>query len=270
MVEHTIRLNGTALVTTANDYAALRAMQNITADTLIVEGHSRPWQTPVTDGDEVLMFDATQPPTPTLWRAIYDARYGRELMDRLQAGRVAICGLGGLGSLVALELARLGVGRLLLIDGDHVDPTNLARQQYSFDQLGQAKTDALAATIARCAPLTTVERATVWLTADNIAPLLADWPLICECLDRPEAKATLTQTVLSALPEATLIGASGMAGYASGNTIRTQQVLPRFYLAGDGASEGEEGIGLMAPRVGLCASTQATLVMRLLLGETTP
>lgn len=74
----------------------------------------------VIEGDNVLLFAADKRPSPALWRAIYDARYGRDVMDRLQAGSVAICGLGGLGALVALELGRLGVGRLLLIDGDVV------------------------------------------------------------------------------------------------------------------------------------------------------
>lgn len=267
VVEKTIYLNGAPFSTAADTYTALH---DDGADTLIVNGHSRSWQTTVTDGDEVLVFDSTLPPTPALWRAIYDARYGHDVMERLQAGRVAICGLGGLGSLVAIELARLGVGRLLLIDGDRVDPTNLARQHYRIDQIGQLKTEALVTILAECAPLTTVETQSVWLDGENIVPLLADWPLICECLDRPEAKALLTEHVLRDLPDSILVGTSGMAGYESGNSITTKRLLSRLYTCGDGASEGEEGIGLMAPRVGLCASAQATMMMRLLLGETNP
>ena len=266
VVEKTIRLNGAPVTTAAETYADLRTDA---VDTLIVNGHARPWQQMVIEGDDVLLFAADKRPSPALWRAIYDARYGRDVMDRLQAGSVAICGLGGLGSLVALELGRLGVGRLLLIDGDVVDPTNLERQHYFASQIGLRKTDALASTLAECAPLTAVEKRSVWLDGDNIASLLAHWPIICECVDRPETKALLTQSVLSELPDATLVGASGMAGYGSGNAIVTKRVLPRLYMTGDGASEGEEGIGLMAPRVGLCASAQATMVMRLLLGEPT-
>lgn len=265
-----ILLNGKRIIVDADDYASLHKVQRPEADTLIVNGRTKPWSTPITSGDEVLLFDSAVPPTKMLWHAIYDARYGSEIMHRLQAAHVAICGLGGLGSLVALELARLGVGRLLLIDGDSVDPTNLARQHYRIDQIGQAKTTALAQTISDSAPLTTVETASCWLTAENIPTLLSDWPFVCECLDRPDTKAMLTTTVLSTLPEHTLVTASGMAGHGSGNTIVAKKLLPNLYQVGDGKSEGEEGIGLMAPRVGLCASAQATLVMRLLLGETTP
>lgn len=265
-----IILNGTARTTTAATYASLRESLDLTGDALIVGGHSKPWDTPVNAGDEVLIFDSSTSPSPALWRAIYDARYGHDIMQRLQNGRVAVCGLGGLGSLVAQELARLGVGHLLLIDGDHVEPTNLARQHYRLEQIGMPKTDALAQTITASAPLTTVETATCWLDAENIPTLLADWPIVCECLDRPETKALFTSTVLAALPQSILVSASGMAGYGSGNDITAKQLLPRFYQVGDGKSEGEEGIGLMAPRVGLCASAQATLVMRLLLGESAP
>lgn len=265
-----ILVNGKNIETTAYDYETLRKQHQPMADTLIVSGHSKPWTTAISDGDDVLLLDSSATPSPELWRAIYDARYGRDIMDRFQAGRVAICGLGGLGSLVALELARLGVGQLLLIDRDHVDPTNLARQHYTVPQIGEKKADALADTIRISAPLTQVETAAVWLNEENMVSLLKDWPFVCECLDRPETKALLTNTVLSQLPQTTLVGASGMAGYSSGNTITTKQVLSRFYLVGDGTNEGEEGIGLMAPRVGLCASAQATMIMRLLLGETTP
>ena len=158
MVKIELYLNGAFITTAAPDYAALRAERNITADTLLINGHHRGWQTALADGDHALMFNAAQTPSPALWQAIYQARYGKEVMRRLQIGQVAICGLGGLGSLVAIELARLGVGRLLLIDGDTVEPTNLARQHYTISQIGQLKTQALATTLANFAPLTQVEQ----------------------------------------------------------------------------------------------------------------
>lgn len=265
-----ITLNGQKLSTDVCDYAALRLEHAISADTLLIDGHNKPWQTPLQDGNEVLMFDSWKSPDRALWRAIYDARYGRDIMERLQNAQVAVCGLGGLGSLLALELARLGVGQLLLIDGDRVEPSNLARQHYSLKQIGMNKAEALAHSITASAPLTHTKSAVLWLSPDNIAPLLSGYHLICECLDRPENKAMLVQNVLSSLPDAILISTSGMAGFGSGNEIKAKRLLPRLYQVGDGTSEGEEGIGLMAPRVGLCASAQATLVMRLILNELEP
>ena len=253
--------------TDVKNYEALKNKNNICADMLIINGHSKPWNTFITNQDNVIMLDSKSAPTSSTWRAIYDARYGKEIMDKLQSGKVAICGLGGLGSLIAIELGRLGVGSLLLIDYDVVEPTNLARQQYNLSHIGLKKTDAIAKQLNEIAPLTNVLTRNIRLSRENISELLDGYPIICEAVDKPETKALLTEVILSECPNTTIIGASGMAGHGPGNTINAKQLLPRLFMVGDGESEGEEGIGLMAPRVGLCASAQATLVMRLLLND---
>ena len=68
---------------------------------------------------------------------------GAVLQAKLQRARVAVCGLGGLGSNVAVALARSGVGHLHLLDFDRVELSNLNRQQYKVSQLGQPKPLAL-------------------------------------------------------------------------------------------------------------------------------
>ena len=70
-------------------------------------------------------------------------RHSEETQQKLEQGRVAIAGLGGLGSNVAIALTRIGVGHLHLLDFDRVDLTNLNRQQYFLDQVGRYKTEAL-------------------------------------------------------------------------------------------------------------------------------
>ena len=80
----------------------------------------------------------------------------------------------------------------------------------------------------------------------------------------------LAQLVLEKLPESVLVAASGMAGLGSANTIRTRKITDRFYLCGDGVSDVADGIGLVAPRVMVCAGHQANMVLRLLLGECQP
>ena len=64
-------------------------------------------------------------------------RVGEKLQSQLSASTVAVCGLGGLGSNIAVSLARAGVGTLILMDFDRVDLTNLNRQQYKACQLGE-------------------------------------------------------------------------------------------------------------------------------------
>ena len=83
---------------------------------------------------------------PFTKKEIYEAlveRHTAAYQEKLDAGHVAIAGLGGLGSNVAFALARLGVGHLHLIDFDRVDLTNLNRQQYLLRHVGMYKTDAL-------------------------------------------------------------------------------------------------------------------------------
>ena len=191
-------------------------------------------------------------------------RQGAELTARFSAAAVAVCGLGGLGSHIAGCLARAGVGRLILIDFDRVDLTNLHRQQYKASQVGRYKTEALAENLREAAPYLSLELRTVRLTAENVPSLLEGADVICEALDEAAAKAMLVNTVLEQLPEKYLVAASGMAGLGSANTIHTRRLTGRFYLCGDGVSDVADGIGLVAPRVALCAAHQAHMVLRIL------
>lgn len=194
-------------------------------------------------------------------------RHGAELQARLEGSTVAICGLGGLGSNIAVALARAGVGRLILLDFDRVDLSNLNRQQYKAGQLGQYKTEALAENLTEIAPYITLERHSVLVTEDKLTELLGEAEVICEAFDRPEAKAMLVNGVLEKLPEKYLVAASGMAGLGSPNAIQTRRVSKHFYLCGDGASDVAELGSLFAPQVMLCAAHQAQTVLRILAGE---
>ena len=197
-------------------------------------------------------------------------RQGAELAARFSAAAVAVCGLGGLGSHIAGFLARAGVGRLILIDFDRVDLTNLHRQQYKASQVGRYKTEALAENLREAAPYLSLELRTVRLTAENVPSLLEGADVICEALDEAAAKAMLVNTVLEQLPEKYLVAASGMAGLGSANAIHTRRLTGRFYLCGDGVSDVADGIGLVAPRVALCAAHQANMVLRILSGQLEP
>ncbi len=210
-------------------------------------------------------------PSRAEWRQALAARHGAELAARLENTTVAICGLGGLGSNIAIALARAGVGRLLLLDFDRVDLSNLNRQQYKAAQLGCYKTEALAVNLREIAPYLQTDLYTVHLTADNLAAVLAPADIICEAFDQPEAKAMLTEGVLSKMPDKYLVAASGMAGLGSANSIHTRRVLPHFYLCGDEVSDvnAAGSRGLFAPRVMLCAAQQALMVIRIIAGEFT-
>ena len=198
--------------------------------------------------------------------AALEKRQGSETARKLQAATVAVCGLGGLGSNIAISLSRAGVGKLILIDFDRVDVTNLHRQQYKACQVGRPKPDALLANLKEIAPYTEFETHFEKVTAGNAEALLGKADVICEAFDNAEAKAMLVNTVLESMPEKFLVAASGMAGFDGGNSITTRKVTKRFYVCGDGKSDIADGIGLVAPRVMLCAAHQALTAVRVILG----
>lgn len=206
-------------------------------------------------------------PSKSEWMDALVARHGSKLYKLFSSATVAVCGLGGLGSNIAVSLARAGIGTLLLIDYDCVDITNLHRQQYKASQIGQYKTDALAENLFEISPYTDIKTVTEKITEDNFAGLLKDADIICEAFDNAKAKAMLVNGVLEKLPECYLVAASGMAGMDTPNTIKTRKIGKRFYLCGDGVSDVEGTIGLVAPRVMLCAAHQAQTVLRILAGE---
>lgn len=206
-------------------------------------------------------------PTKEEWRKALSERHGEAIQKKFSAATVAICGLGGLGSNIAVSLARAGVGKLILIDFDRVDITNLHRQQYKATQIGINKTDALRNSLLEIAPYVALETHMIRVTEENAAHLLQDADIICEAFDDVEAKAMLINTVLEALPNKYLVAASGMAGIGSANTIQTRRVSKQFYLCGDGISDVSEAGSLVASRVMLCAAHQAHTVLRIIAGE---
>ncbi len=209
-------------------------------------------------------------PSREVMREALNIRHGEDLQNKISAARVAVCGLGGLGSNIAIALARAGVGHLHLIDFDRVDLTNLNRQQYAVGQLGQYKTDALRETLSLVSPYCDVTCDTIQVTEENLPDLLKAEDYICEAFDRAEAKAMLVSGVLEHFPEKYLVAGSGLAGLGSANTIQTRRVSQRFYLCGDGTSDSSVGLGLVASRVLVCAAHEANMILRLIAGETEP
>ena len=204
------------------------------------------------------------------FRSALVARHGAARQAKFEAARVAVCGLGGLGSNVAIALARAGVGRLHLIDFDRVEPSNLNRQQYAAAQVGLPKAEALRANLAAINPFCDVVAETVRITPENLAALLANDDIICEAFDRAEAKAMLVSGVLEAFPGKPVVAASGMSGLASANAITTRRVSRRLYLCGDGATDVDDNLGLYGARVLVCAAHQATMILRLIDGTDEP
>lgn len=198
---------------------------------------------------------------------VLSMRHTQEVFEKLKNARVAVAGLGGLGSNIALMLARAGIGTLHLIDFDEVDLSNLNRQQYFISHLGMYKTDAIKDEISRINPYINVITDCVKVTDENIDMLFKDDNIICEAFDNPDCKAMLVNRILETRKDAYIVAASGMAGTEKSNTIITRKITDRFYLCGDETSGAVMGNGLMSPRVTICAAHQANAILRLILGK---
>lgn len=198
------------------------------------------------------------------------ARHGEARQKKFQAAKVAVCGLGGLGSNIAVLLARAGVGSLYLIDFDRVDLSNLNRQQYFVHQLGFYKTEALTESLRQIASYCRITSRTMKVTAEDIPGLFDGCHIICEAFDKAEAKAMLVQGVLEHYPDTPLVSGVGMAGLDSANAIHTRRIGKGFYLCGDGITENLPETPLVGSRVVVCAAHQAHMVLRILAGEQEP
>ncbi len=237
------------------------------ADILIVNGFPAAGETVLQAGDTLYLIKRGEQPSADELEFLMAARHTPGVHSRLKQACVGIAGVGGLGSAVAVALARIGVGRLILADFDIVEPSNLNRQQFFVDQIGLLKVYALADTLRRINPYIMIEPHAVRLDPENIPAIFAPCPVIVEAFDLAEMKAMLVDSVLEQLPDSSIIAASGVAGFGDNNGITTRRISARFYLVGDGSSEAAPGNGLMAPRVAIAAGQQANQAVRLILGE---
>ena len=195
----------------------------------------------------------------------FDARFPKKMQEKLRNAKVAVAGLGGLGSHIAVMLARSGVGKLLLVDFDTVDVTNLNRQMYLIPQLGKPKAEALPEILYQINPYLTYRSVCIKVTPDNVKELFSEYPIVCEAFDKPDQKAMLVRELLMQCPKTIVVSGNGMAGYADANEIRTCQVMKRLYVCGDQSTDVGNGIGLIAPRVAVCAAHEANKVLQLIM-----
>jgi sulfur carrier protein ThiS adenylyltransferase len=190
---------------------------------------------------------------------------GREpaVLAVLRQSTVGIAGAGGLGSNVAVSLARAGVGRLVIADFDVIEPSNLNRQQYFIDQAGERKVDALRDNLLLINPYSLYEVHSVRVNRRNAAKIFARVDVLVEAFDRAEAKEMLIETCLSKFPGRPIVAASGLAGYGGNRKVHTRR-MGNLYICGDEKSQPSKGVSPMAPRVALVAAMQANLVVEIL------
>lgn len=177
---------------------------------------------------------------------------------------VGIAGCGGLGSTCAVNLARAGVGKLIIADFDIVTKENLERQYYFFDQVGMLKVKALKDNIQRIDPFITVNAFNKRLCSIDIIELFNECDVIVEAFDNAEMKLMIIETAMLQLPDIPLVSGNGLAGWGKTDLLRVHR-SNNLIVCGDEISEISETTPLTAPRVGIVSNMEANEVLELLM-----
>jgi sulfur carrier protein ThiS adenylyltransferase len=236
------------------------------ADIVILNGFPTKVNSTLSLGDTISLIKYKEIPKEDELECLLTSRHTPGVHEKVKDSIVAIAGLGGLGSNVAISLARLGIGGLRLVDFDVVEPSNLNRQQYFIKNIGQKKTEALSEIIRDINPYVKTESFDVFVNEKNVVDLFDGVDVIVEAFDNPKTKSMFVNKVLSEL-DIPIVAASGLAGFYSSNTIVTKKIRKNFYMVGDMVSGTKPGSGLMAPRAAIAANHQANQVLRIILGE---
>jgi sulfur carrier protein ThiS adenylyltransferase len=261
-----ITVNGKKMDIDVSTAFQLRSQIGNKSDIIILNGYQIQEDNEIVEDDILTIIDKYTMVNKDELEHMLMARHTPNVHKKIKKGKVAIAGLGGLGSNIGVMLARTGIGELLLVDFDIVEPSNLNRQHYNISHLGMHKTEALKKQIEDINPYVEVHTKTIKVTEENVLDTFSGVDIICEAFDRPEAKSTLINVALEKIDNIKIVASSGMAGYGSSNLIRTINPMKRLYVCGDLQSEAKIGQGLMAPRVNICAGHQGNMILRLLLG----
>lgn len=142
--------------------------------------------------------------------------YGSAGAQRIFDAHVVVVGIGGVGSWAAEALARSGVGRITLIDMDHVAESNTNRQVHALsDTLGQAKVQAMRARIAQIHPWAQVQALDDYVDRDNWLALWAQASAIgvpdgvIDACDQAAAKEVMAAWAMQAGTRFVTVGAAG-------------------------------------------------------------
>lgn len=189
-----------------------------------------------------------------------------KIIPTLQKAVIGIAGAGGLGSNIAVSLARAGIGKLVVADFDKIEPSNLNRQQFFIDQIGMPKVIALLENLNKISPFTKYQVHEIKLNEENIPFIYKDVDIMVEAFDKAEMKKMLIETWLTNFPDKPIIAASGLAGWGKNELLHSRKI-DNLYICGDEITDLQTGISPMAPRVGIVANMQANLVLELILNE---
>jgi molybdopterin/thiamine biosynthesis adenylyltransferase len=210
--------------------------------------------------DEELEFYSRQIVLPNL---------GYEGQLRLRSARVCVAGVGGLGSVVAMQLAAMGVGHLRLVDYDVVERSNLQRQHlYDVSAVGYPKVEAAARRLNEMNPYVDIEPWPLAIAAHNAVEIIEGMDVVVDGLDRMSPRYAVNRACVR-LGVPYVFGAA-VSMYGNTATILPHQTaclecFQRF--TEDDALPSCAVLGVHPSIIGLIASIEVAETTRILLGQ---
>jgi molybdopterin/thiamine biosynthesis adenylyltransferase/rhodanese-related sulfurtransferase len=193
------------------------------------------------------------------------AEVGPEGQARLAAATVLVVGAGGLGCAMLPYLAAAGVGRLIIVDHDQVEESNLHRQPlYRMSDIGQPKVHAARVALAAMNPATGIEAMCERLSSLNAARLVDEANVVIDAADSFGVTYLLSDTcqrVGKPLVSASVLGLSGYVGAFCGGAPSYRAVFPELPRNAGSCAES----GVLGTAVGVMGTLQAHLALALLL-----
>ena len=190
---------------------------------------------------------------------------GPEGQARLAAATVLVVGAGGLGCAALPYLAAAGIGRLIIVDHDTVEESNLHRQPlYRMSDIGQPKVHAARASLAALNPATGIEALCARLSSLNAAPLVERASVVIDAADSFAVTYLLSDTCQRTgkpLVSASVLGLSGYVGVFCGGAPSYRAVFPELPRSAGSCAES----GVLGSAVGVMGTLQAHLTLALLL-----
>jgi sulfur carrier protein ThiS adenylyltransferase len=182
-----------------------------------------------------------------------------EQLQKIQSVHIGIAGAGGLGSNIAMTLVRSGFKKFIIIDKDIVEPSNLNRQYFFIDELGQPKAETIGKRLQQVNPDIRVTTKQALLTEDNIQDYFADCDIVFEAFDSASCKKMLIEAFAGT--DKLIISGNGMAGLNNSKPLSIKKIHDKLYIVGDHTTQVGPDNPPFAPRVVACAGLMASVAL---------
>lgn len=207
---------------------------------------------------------------------VQSMRYARQIampeigiggQNKLARSAALVIGAGGLGSPVLYYLAAAGVGRIVIVDFDQVDESNLNRQiLHGTSDVGVLKVDSAAASLRRLNPEIVVEPKVVKITSKNISEMIRSVDLVLDAVDSFGSKFVINDACVANTKPFVHAGATGLTGqlyfYRPGDAC-----LRCLFPSVPNELEGPQGLGILGATAGCIGTMQALIAIQYLTGS---